>query len=603
VFDAMPSKKTALKTRGAKAQTIKAQTILQGISASPGIAIGKVFLLMDDHLKAEPRLISEMQVPREIERLKSAIDKTREDLHRDGAVTAGKAGKEQARIFEYHRMMLEDEYFIGEVIAAIREQRLNAAQAFEEYLNRYAEQLGKKEKIFRERATDVHDVKRRVLRHLRGEASQVLNQTKEPVIVVSHELTPSLTLSLDRRKIKGFATDLGGKTSHATLLVRSYGIPAVVGLHNITRAIINNDRIIVDGYKGVVLVHPDRATLAYYQAEQNKREAKAKKLDQLRDLPAITTDHRHLELAANVEFADEVESVINHGAAGIGLLRTEYLYLGRPDLPAEDEQYLEYDRIAAAVKPHPVIIRTMDLGADKCPQCLDIPAEANPMLGWRAIRISLEKPEIFIEQIKAILRANVNGNIRILLPMISAIDELQKALAMIESAKRELDKQGKVFEPDTKIGVMIEVPSAALMADAIAERVDFLSIGTNDLVQYLLAVDRGNDRIAHLYDDLNPAVLRVIKNVIDAGHRRGVWVGMCGEMAADRLATALLIGMGIDELSVSPIDVPEIKKIIRSTSFREAQKLARKALEFSTAKEIIEFMRHYMRPRFKDIML
>ncbi|MDZ7361044.1 MAG: phosphoenolpyruvate--protein phosphotransferase [candidate division KSB1 bacterium] len=598
MFDATPKKKPGPKTRRAKAQAI-----LPGISASPGIAIGKVFMLADDHLKTEQRLIAEAQIPTEIERLKNALAKTRDDLEQDGALAANAVGKEQARIFEYHRLMLEDEYFIGEIVAAIRQQRFSATHAFEEHLNRYAEQLGKKDRVFRERAADVHDVKRRVLRHLRGDAGRLLNHTDEPVIIVSHELTPSLTLTLDRRKIKAFATDLGGKTSHATLLARSYGIPAVVGLHHLTCATKNGDRIIVDGYKGLVVVNPDRATLAKYRAERDQRAAIARKLDRLRLLAADTVDHHHLELAANVEFASEIEAVKRHGAMGIGLLRTEYLYFGCLELPSEEEQYLEYSRIAGAIKPHAVIIRTMDVGADKRPHCLDIPAEANPMLGWRAIRISFEKPEIFITQIKAILRANMHGNLRILLPMISSIEELEKALALIEQAKQALDKEGKAFQPDTKVGVMIEVPAAALLAEAIAERVDFLSIGTNDLVQYLLAVDRGNDRIAHLYENLHPAVLRVIKSVIDAGHRRGVWVGMCGEMAADRLATVLLVGMGIDELSVSPIDVPEIKKIIRRTSFGDAKKLAQKALTLATATEIRQLVRHYMRPRFKDLSL
>jgi phosphotransferase system enzyme I (PtsI) len=598
VFDASPQKKRALKGHAAKAQAI-----MYGVSASPGIAIGKVFLLPDEQMTFEPRIIAEIHVPAEIERLQGAIAKARADLQQDNFKTGKEIGQEEARIFEFHRMMLEDEYFIGEIMALIRKQRLSAAQAFAESLNRYADHLDTKDKIFRERAADVHDIKRRVLRHLHGEKQHWLDQVQHAAIVITHDLTPSLTQSLDRQKIKAFATDLGGKTSHAAILLRSYGIPTVVGLHNITGAIKNGDRVIVDGDRGVVLVNPDKATAAHYEVEQNKREAKTKRLEQLRDLPAHTLDNRHVELAANVEFAEEVEAVMKYGAAGIGLLRSEYLYLGRADLPTEEEQFLEYSRVADAAHPHPVIIRTMDLGADKCPQCIEIPPEANPMLGWRAIRISLERPEIFIAQISAILRANMRGNVRILLPMISSITELEKAIALIEKTKHELEKQGHAFEPNTPIGVMIEVPSAALLADAIAARVDFFSIGTNDLVQYLLAVDRGNDRIAHLYENLNPAVLRVIKNVIDAGHRQGVWVGMCGEMAADRLATALLIGMGIDELSVSSIDVPEIKKIIRGTSFREARKLARQALKFSTAQEISEFMRHYMRPRFKDMIL
>jgi len=590
----MPKKTPSLKTRA---------VILPGVSASPGIAIGKVFLMPEERSLTEARAIAETQIASEIARLRNAIAGTRAELQRDGALTEKKIGKDNARIFEFHRMMLADEYFLEEIIAVIRNQRLNAAAAFAEYLERYAEQLGQKDKIFRERAADVRDIKRRVLEHLRGEIAPLLEHVAEAVIVVARELTPSLTLAADRNKIKAFATDLGGKTSHAAILMRSYGIPAVVGLHHLTGMIKNDDRVIVDGDKGVVLVNPDRATLARYRLAQSKCEARIRKLGQLRDLPADTSDDHPLMLAANVEFADEVGAVMQHGATGIGLLRTEYLYLNSSTLPTEEEQYQEYHRIAAAVKPHPVIIRTMDLGADKCPPCLDIPPEANPMLGWRAIRISLEKPEIFSAQIKAMLRANTAGNVKILLPMISAIAELDKALALIEKAQRELDKQGQKFAPNTEIGVMIEVPSAALMADAIAERVDFLSIGTNDLVQYLLAVDRGNDRIAHLYENLNPAVLRLIKSVIDAGHSRGVWVGMCGEMAADRLATPLLIGMGIDELSVSPFDVPEIKKIIRHTNFRDVQKLAQKALTFSTTQEIAELVRQYMRPRFKDISI
>ena len=596
MFDATPKKKPVLAAA-------KAPAVLSGISASPGIAVGKAFLLPDDRFIMEARTIAETQVADEIKRLQNAIAKTLDDLQHDAARTEKKIGKDHARIFEFHQMMLADPYFLEEVFTLIRNQCLNAAMAFAQYLDHYADQLGKKDKVFRDRVADVRDIKRRVLQHLHGATAQRLEHVNEAMIIVARELTPSLTLASDRHKIKAFATDFGGKTSHAAILMRSYGIPAVVGLQRLSGALKNNDRLIVDGDKGIVLINPDRTTLAYYQLKQNKREAKIKKLGQLRDLPAATSDHRHLTLAANVEFADEVEAVTQHGAAGIGLLRTEYLYLNSSTLPTEEEQYREYQRIAAAVQPHPVIIRTMDLGADKCPPCLDIPAEANPMLGWRAIRISLEKPEIFSSQIKAILRANIGGNVRILLPMISSITELDAALALIKKAQNELDKRGKKLAPHTEVGVMIEVPAAALMAEAIAARVDFLSIGTNDLVQYLLAVDRGNDRIAHLYENLHPAVLRVIKNVIDAGHSQGVWVGMCGEMASDRLATPLLIGMGIDELSVSPFDVPEIKKIIRQTDFREAKKLAQKALTFTTTKEISDFIRQYMRPRFKDIAL
>ncbi len=593
MFDAMPKQK----------QELKAQMILQGVAASPGIAMGSAFFLADDRVKAERRAIAVAEVPQEIEKLKAVLEITRQELIENSAQSGSEPAKDQDRIVEVHRMVLDDEYFFGEVNATIRDELVNADYAFQERINQYAEQLRKRGGHFSEIAEELHDIKNKVIRRLNGDRRQLLNQAEDAVIVVSHDLTTSVALTLNRHKIKGIATDLGGKTSHAALLARAYRVPAVVGLREIIGAIKNDDRIIVDGNNGVVLVNPDKATSAQYRAKRNKWLAAVKKLDHLRDLPARTIDNRDLTLAANLEYADEVKDVLAHGAAGIGLLRTEYLYLGRDCLPDEEEQFQEYSRIAKAIKPHPVIIRTMDVGGDKSPQCIDIPPEANPMLGWRAIRISLERPEIFIAQIKAILRANTRGNARILLPMISGIEQLDEALALIEKTKRQLRKQGQAFEPDTEVGVMIEIPSAALLADAIAERVDFLSIGTNDLVQYLLAVDRGNERIAHLFENLHPAVLRVIKNVIDAGHSKGVWVGMCGEMAADRLATVLLVGMKIDELSVSPIDVPEIKKIIRHTSFKEAEKLAQQVLNFSTAKEIIHFMRQYMRRRFKDMVL
>jgi phosphotransferase system enzyme I (PtsI) len=593
VFDAMPKKK----------QEIKAQTILHGVAASPGIAMGSAFVLADDQVKAERRMITAAEVPQEIEKLKTIIETTRQELLENSIHAIGESAQDQERIAEVHRMVLDDEYFIGEVNAMIRNELVNADYAFQERIDKYTEQLRKRGGHFAEIADELHDIKHKVIRRFNGDRRQLLNQAEDAVIVVSHDLTTSVALTLNRHKIKGIATDLGGKTSHAALLARAYRVPAVVGLRDIIGAIKNDDRVIVDGNNGVVLVNPDKSTSAQYRAKRNKWLAAVKKLDHLRDLPARTIDNRDLTLAANLEYADEVEDVLAHGAAGVGLLRTEYLYLGRDCLPDEEEQYREYSRIAKSIKPHPVIIRTMDVGGDKSPQCIDIPPEANPMLGWRAIRISLERPEIFIAQIKAILRANTRGNMRILLPMISGIEQLDEALALIEKAKRQLRKQGQNFEPETEVGVMIEIPSAALIADAIAERVDFLSIGTNDLVQYLLAVDRGNERIAHLFENLHPAVLRVIKNVIDAGHSKGIWVGMCGEMAADRLATALLVGMKIDELSVSPIDVPEIKKIIRHTSFHEAEKLAQQVLNFSTAKEIIDFMRQYMRRRFKDMVL
>jgi phosphotransferase system enzyme I (PtsI) len=448
----------------------------------------------------------------------------------------------------------------------------------------------------------LRDIKRRVVRHIQGVRRDFLSQLEGSAIIVARDLTPSDTINLDRHKILGFATDMGGKTSHSSLVARSYEVPAVVGLREIFKMVKTGDRLVLDGSAGVAIVHPSVSTLKKYRKRQIKQHEISKKLDTLRDLPARTADGKNIELAANIEFADETDSVMAHGARGIGLFRTEYLYMKSSLLPTEDEQFETYRDITQRMRPYPVIFRTMDLGGDKSPACINIPPEDNPFLGWRAIRISLEMKEVFLSQVRAILRASDFGNAKILLPMISGIGELKEALDLIDRAKDQLKRKNVRYAESAEVGVMIEVPSAAIIADLIAERVDFLSIGTNDLVQYVLAVDRGNERIAHLYKNLHPAVLRLLRDVVRAAHQKGVWVGMCGEMAADPLATLLLIGLEFDELSVSPIIVPEIKRIIRAVNFQEANSITRKMMEFSTAEDIEQFMMRYMRRKFKDMV-
>jgi phosphotransferase system enzyme I (PtsI) len=579
------------------------EIVLQGVAASPGIAIGKAFVLTGEQVKVDPRIIGDDEVPVEMEKLMAAIERAKQDLQTDRTNAANKLGREKARIFEAHQMLLEDEMLINEARELIKDKHLSADSAFYEVVQKYQDHFGSKvAETFRDRVADLRDVKRRVVRHIQGVRRDFLNQMEGSAIIIARDMTPTDTITLDRHKILGFATDMGGKTSHASLVARSYEVPAVVGLREVVKQVKSGERVILDGSAGTAIIHPSASTLKKYRKRQIQQHEISKKLDTLRDLPARSLDGKDIELAANLEFTDEIDSVVAHGARGIGLFRTEYLYLKTPVLPTEDEQFAVYREIAQRMRPYPVIIRTMDLGGDKAPQSINIPPEDNPFLGWRAIRISLEMQEVFLAQLRAMLRASAFGNVKILLPMISGIGELKECLEIIDRAKEQLRRKNQDFSDATEVGVMVEVPSAGVVADLIAERVDFLSLGTNDLVQYLLAVDRGNERIAHLYQNLHPAVLRTVHDVIQKAHQKGVWVGMCGEMAADPLATILLIGMEIDELSVSPIAVPEIKRIIRAVDFQEASSIMRKVMEMSNAADIEHFMMRYMRRKFKDMV-
>lgn len=577
----------------------KAEMILRGEAVSPGVAIGRVLLLSGIQLAVERRTVPPQDVPAEIAKFHRALEQTKTEVNADLAVTREQIGDAAAQVFEVYYMILEDPDLLSEVEYMMRDEHANADFAFHEVMHKFAARLSTNG--FADRRVDLDDLDRRVIRNLQGERREDLNRVEGETIVIAGDLAPSAVLKLNRHRIRGVAMDLGGKTAHASLMLHSYGLPAVVGLREATKRSQTDDRVIVDGNEGLVLINPDEDTLAAYQKKYQTWLQKKSRLGHLCDLPSRTRDGRDVELAANLEFADEVKLVQANGAHGVGLLRSEYLYLERSAPPSEEIQYQEYYRIASALAPEPVVIRTMDLGGDKSPKCLDIPPEANPFLGWRAIRICLEMPEIFKEQIRAILRANILGNVKILLPMISGVQELEQALALIEEAKRELKKSGKAFAAETEVGVMIEVPAAAIIADLIAERVDFLSIGTNDLMQYAIAADRGNEHVAHLLTQLHPAILRLIRNVINAGHSRGVWVSMCGAMAADPLATMLLVGMEIDQLSMSPVDVPEIKSIIRNLNFREAKEIVTQAMAFSTSREIHDFLRPIMRRRFKDV--
>ncbi|MFQ5649441.1 MAG: phosphoenolpyruvate--protein phosphotransferase [bacterium] len=581
---------------------VKCACILRGIAVSPGVAISKVFLLQGESVKIDPTIIDESKVEAEVEKFRQAVERAKSELRMLQSKVAHRIGQDSARIFDVHQLLLEDSEIIEETIGDIKRENKSADCAFYDIMAKYQNSLNESShELFQSRISDLKDVKRRVIRHIQGDRTDYLNKFEGSAVIVAIDLTPSDTVKLDQHKVMGFATDLGGRTSHVAIMARSMQVPAVVGLRRISHVAKPEARIIIDGTEGHVLIDPDEKTIEHYRKKQEKHSDVERKLAAIRDLPCITLDGKEIELSANLEFSDEVESARSHGARGIGLYRTDYLYLASSKLPSEEEQLKEYQKIISKISPEPVIIRTMDLGGDKHPESIVIPPEENPFLGWRAIRICLERPDIFHVQLRAILRASHDRNVKILFPMISGLNELHECKLALERAKAELREETLPFDENIECGVMVEVPSAALLADKIAEQVDFLSIGTNDLVQYVLAVDRGNERIAYLYKHLHPAVLRMIKQIINAGHQAGVWVGMCGEMASDPLAAVILLGLDLDEFSVSPMLLPQIKKIIRSTDYREAVRIANKALQFGNAADVERFMTKIMRPMFADL--
>ena len=567
-----------------------AETILKGIPAAPGITIGKAYLLDSENFTVSKRRITEATLPNEINRFQEALIKTRDEILKIKDKISKEMGIEHGEIFSAHLLVLEDAMLIEEVISKMKTERIGVEYAFLEVLRKYIRTFTKMDdEYLKERISDINDVGKRVLRNLLGARQLSLADLKEKVIIIAYDLSPSETAIMHRKNVIGFATDIGGRTSHTAIMAKSLEIPAVVGLENVTKITRNGDALVVDGNRGIIIVAPQKKTLDRYLAEKKKYERSEKILTALKDLPCETIDGHRIELSANIELPEEIPSVLKHGADGIGLYRSEYFYMNRADLPTEEEQYIAYKEVAKRLAPRPVIIRTLDLGGDKFLSQLEVPREMNPFLGWRAIRFCLAKPDIFKVQLKAALRASAHGNIKIMYPMISGIEEVRQADVILEEAKNELKKERKPFNKDMEIGVMIEIPSAALTSDILAKEVDFFSIGTNDLIQYALAVDRVNEKIAYLYEPAHPAVLRLIKNIIDNGHNAGIWVGMCGEMAGDPALATILLGLGLDEFSTSPILLPEIKKIIRAMKLSDAKKVAEKALTLQTGKEVENF--------------
>lgn len=576
-------------------KNIKEERILTGLPAAAGIAIGRVYLYTQDELNVEEQSLNDSEIEDEIRVWDEAVERSHKELTKVLSFAQQRLGYLASNIFESQLLMLNDVELHSAVKKRIQKEKRNADFIIMSEIEKYLNKLTlSDDEHFRERVADLRDTKQRLIRNI--QRKKLHSKIEGQYIIVSHNLTPADTILFSRNDVLGYATDFGGITSHAAIISRSLKIPAVVGLHSVTKEVHDDDVLIIDGYHGKVIINPTQERINEYEKRLEKIKTLEQELAGIANLPSETTDGRRVELSANAEFIDELNYVIMQGSRGIGLYRTEHLYIAKGDFPTEDEQYEAYREIAQRIYPQMVIIRTFDIGGDKVVGCEQI--EENPSLGWRGTRIMLDKPEVFQTQLRAILRASTQKNIKIMFPMISGIEELRQAKFHLDQARKDLRKAKIRFDNVMEVGVMIELPSAVFVADQLAKEVSFFSIGTNDLIQYLLAVDRSNDLISDLYQEFHPAVLRAIKHTTDVGHENKIWVGMCGEMAGDILATVLLLGLGLDELSVVPSVLPEIKKIIRSISSAEAKKIAEHCLSLDDATVMKKWLTKEMHRRY-----
>jgi phosphotransferase system enzyme I (PtsI) len=561
----------------------------RGIPVSPGVCRGKILLVGRTRPTITKKQLRDAELPEEVNRLEKALALTRHQILDVQRKVSEGMGAAEGSIFDAHLLVLEDRTLLDEVVRVMQEQKVNAEYAFHVVAERYATTLAAIEDDYlRERATDMRDVTSRVLNNLLGVDAEIdLRHLKEPCIIVSHDLTPSKTAQLDKRNVLGFVTDVGSKTSHTAIMARSMRIPAVVGLKTASEELETGQYALLDGFNGVVVIDPTDQTLFEYGQILRKQVSLQEKLKEILPQPAITLDGHRVNLLANIEQASDAEAVKSSGAEGVGLFRTEYLFIKRQVSPTEEQQYQAYREVAAALKPKPVIIRTLDLGGDKFLAQMAMTTEMNPFLGWRAIRLCLQERDLFRDHLRAILRASAEGNVKMMYPMISGLDELRQANALVEEYKAELRAEKITFDENMPIGAMIEIPSAVIVADSLAKRLKFFSIGTNDLIQYSLAVDRMNEKIAHLYEPTHPAIVRLIAATADAAHKQGIPVSVCGEMAGDPTLAPLLLGLGVDELSVAPPLVPPVKYLIRALKLSQAKELATFALGCESAAEIL----------------
>ena len=569
--------------------------MISGILASPGIAFGKALLLKEDEIVINRKKISADQCDQEVQRFLDGRKKAAEQLEAIKTKAGETFGEEKAAIFEGHIMLLEDEELEQEIISLIKDEFATADAATFSVIDGQAQALEElDDEYLKERAADVRDIGKRLLQNILGLHIVDLSAIKEESLLIAKDLTPSETAQLNLEKVLGFITDLGGRTSHTSIMARSLELPAIVGTGDVTSKVKNGDYIILDGVNNKVYVNPTSDVIDELKEIAHQYITEKNELAKLKDLPAITLDGHQVEVCANIGTVRDVAGAERNGAEGVGLYRTEFLFMDRDSLPGEEEQFQAYKAVAEAVGAQAVIVRTMDIGGDKDLPYMNLPKEENPFLGWRAIRIAMDRTEILHAQLRAILRASAFGKLRIMFPMVISVEEVRFLKAELETLKAQLREEGKDFDANIEVGIMVETPASAAIAHHLAKEVDFFSIGTNDLTQYTLAVDRGNDLISHLYNPMAPSVLTLIKQVIDASHAEGKWTGMCGELAGDERATLLLLGMGLDEFSMSSISIPRIKKIIRNTNFEDAKTLAEQALAQPTADELMNLVNKFI---------
>jgi phosphotransferase system enzyme I (PtsI) len=565
----------------------------KGIAAAPGIVIGRAVVKKEEAIRVERRVLEREQAAAEVERFRDGVKAADRDLERIKEKARREMGVEEARIFEAHQLFLQDPEFVGAIEAKIESELVNAEAALEEVRDSFVAIFESMDNEYmRERAADLRDVSQRLLKKLLGVDDQWGADFADPVVLVVHDLTPSDTAQLDREKVKGFVTNIGGRTSHSAIMARTMEIPAVVGLSDITELLQTGDLVIVDGLEGDVLVRPEPAVVATYAEKQREYHKQKETWARLVQEATVTADGHRVELAANIGNPQDAVQAVQNGAEGVGLFRTEFLYMGRDQFPTEEEQFEAYKSAAETMgKERPVVIRTLDIGGDKELSYLSLPKELNPFLGYRAIRLCLDRTELFKTQLRALLRASAYGNIKIMYPMIATLAELRQANRILDEVKAELREQRISFNEELEVGIMIEVPAAAMIADQLAKEADFFSIGTNDLIQYTMAADRMNEQVSYLYDPYHPAILRLIHQVIKAAHQEGKWVGMCGEMAGEAHAIPILLGLGLDEFSMSATSILRARHLLKQLSYRELQETARHVLALESGEEIKAYIK------------